>query len=253
MPLLILLFSLVSYSLFLGVFLYLVLFVSGGIFTEWLPVLAPLKTIDSGQSSFTLPGLTAVASNLVILLSFGLQHSIMARKSFKKALTAIVPEAAERSVFVLATSLVLCWTYVAWQPVTDLVWHVEGFGKILLSILFLLGAALALWATFMINHWELFGLAQAWRNFRRREASKLEFKEPALYKFSRHPLYLGIIIVFWATPVMTTGHLLFASIWTAYVFIGIGYEEKDMIDRFGNSYIDYMKRVPRLFPFGRSK
>jgi len=122
-----------------------------------------------------------------------------------------------------------------------------------LSLLFLLGAALVLWATFMINHWELFGLAQAWRNFRRREASKPDFKEPALYKFSRHPLYLGIIIVFWATPVMTTGHLLFASIWTAYVFIGIGYEEKDMIDRFGNSYIDYMKRVPQLFPFGRSK
>lgn len=253
MPLFILLFSLASYSLFLGTFVYLVLFVSGGIFTEWLPFLTPLKTIDSGQSSFTVPGLTAIASNLVILLSFGLQHSIMARKAFKKALTRIVPEAAERSVFVLATSLVLCWTYLAWQPVTGSVWHVEGIGKILLSALFLLGAILVLWATFMINHWELFGLAQAWRNFRRHEASKFEFKEPALYKFSRHPLYLGIIIVFWATPIMTTGHLLFASIWTAYVFIGIGYEEKDMIDTFGNSYIDYMKRVPQMFPFGRRK
>lgn len=253
MPLFILLFSLVSYSLFLGTFVYLVLFVSGGIFTEWFSFLTPLKTIDSGQSSFTVPGLTAIASNLVILLSFGLQHSIMARKSFKKALTRIVPEAAERSVFVLATSLVLCWTYIAWQPATGSVWHVEGIGKILLSALFLLGAILVLWATFMINHWELFGLAQAWRNFRRHEAPRLKFKEPALYKFSRHPLYLGIIIVFWATPVMTTGHLLFASIWTAYVFIGIGYEEKDMIDTFGNSYIDYIKRVPQMFPFGRRK
>jgi len=253
MSLLIVLFSLLSYGLFLGTFIYLVIFVSGGIFTEWLPILAPLKTIDSGQSRFTVPDLTAIASNLVILLSFGLQHSVMARKSFKKALTRIVPEAAERSVFVLATSFVLCWIYIAWQPVTGSVWHVEGLGKILLSILFLLGTALVLWATFMINHWELFGLAQAWRNFSRQEASKFEFKEPALYKFSRHPLYLGLIIVFWATPVMTTGHLLFASVWTAYVFIGIGYEEKDMIDTFGNCYVDYMKRVPQLFPFVRRK
>jgi len=253
MPMVILLFSLVSYSLFLGVFVYLVLFVSGGMFTEWLPILAPLKTMDSGGSHLAVPALTAAASNLVILLSFGLQHSLMARKSFKNILTRIVPEAAERSVFVLATSIVLCWMYVAWQPLAGTVWQVEGFGRIVLSALFLWGAALVLWATFMINHWELFGLSQAWRNFSRQEASKLKFKEPALYKFSRHPLYLGIIIMFWATPHMTTGHLLFASIWTAYVFIGIGYEEKDMIDIFGHSYIDYMKRVPQIFPFGRRK
>lgn len=253
MPAVILLFALLSYTVFFGVFVYLVLFVGGGFLSAWVPILETIKTVDSGASAFSIPGLSAAASNIVILVSFGLQHSIMARKPFKRALTKVVPEAAERSVFVTATSVILLWMYMAWQPMAGEVWQVEGTGGMVLSILFLSGATLVLWSTFMINHWELFGLAQAWRNFRGSEAPAPELRTPAVYKVSRHPLYLGIVTMFWATPVMTTGHLLFAGIWTTYVFIGIGYEERDLIDTFGDRYRDYMARVPQLFPIGRRK
>jgi methanethiol S-methyltransferase len=252
-PVIILLFSVLSYVVFLGVFVYLVLFVGGGFLSEWVPLLAPLKTLDTGQWGFAIPGLSPAASNIVILVSFGIQHSLMARKTFKQALAKVVPDAAERSVFVSATSVILLWTYMAWQPMTGIVWRIEGPGGLVLSVLFLLGATLVLWSTFMINHWELFGLAQAWRNFRGKDVPEPELRTPAVYKHSRHPLYLGIVTLFWATPTMTNGHLLFAGVWTAYVFIGIGYEERDLVDTFGERYTDYMKRVPQLLPFGRRK
>lgn len=253
MPAIILLFAVLSYVVFFGVFVYLVLFVGGGFLSEWVPILEPLKTVDSGKWAFAVPGVSAAASNIIILIAFGLQHSIMARKPFKRALTKVVPEAAERSVFVTATSIVLLWMYMAWQPMTGEVWRFEGNGGMILSVLFLSGASLVLWSTFMINHWELFGLAQAWRHFRGTEAPEPELRMPAVYKVSRHPLYLGIVTLFWATPVMTTGHLLFAGVWTAYVFIGIGYEERDLVDIFGERYRDYMERVPQLLPIGRRK
>jgi protein-S-isoprenylcysteine O-methyltransferase Ste14 len=253
MPAAILLFSVLSYFVFFGVFVYLVLFVGGGFLAAWVPLLEPLKTVDSGSWAYAIPGVSPAASNLVILIAFGLQHSIMARKPFKRVLTKVVPEAAERSVFVNATSVVLLWMYMAWQPMGGEVWRVEGTGGMVLTVLFLCGASLVLWSTFMINHFELFGLAQAWRNFRGSEAPAPELRTPAVYKISRHPLYLGIVTLFWATPVMTTGHLLFAAVWTAYVFIGIGYEERDLIDTFGDRYRDYMSRVPQLLPFGRRK
>ena len=253
MRVLVMLFSLVSYVLFLGVFVYLVLFLGGGFLSAWAPFLSDLKMIDSGTAGYSVLGLSAIASNFVLLLAFGVQHSVMARKPFKAALTKVVPEAAERSVFVFATAIVLMWLYMAWQPMTGSVWQLEGAGALLMTLLFLVGATLVLWSTFMINHFELFGLAQAWRYFKGKDEPEATFREPAMYKVSRHPLYLGIITVFWATPTMTTGHLFFASIWTAYVFIGIGYEERDLIDTFGDKYKDYMNRVPQIIPLGRRK
>lgn len=253
MPVVILMFSLLSYGLFFGVFVYLVLFVGGGFLAGWVPLLEGIKTVDSGGHAFAVSGLSAAVSNIVILLAFGFQHSVMARKPFKNALTKVVPEAAERSVYVLATSIILLWMFMAWQPMASEVWQVDGTAGTVLTILFLSGASLVLWSTFMINHWELFGLAQAWRNLRGNDTPEPELTTPALYKVSRHPLYLGMVTMFWATPFMTTGHLLFAGVWTAYVFIGIGYEERDLVDTFGDRYRDYMARVPQLLPIGRRK
>lgn len=253
MKYLVMLFSLVSYVLFLGVFVYLVLFVGGGFLSAYVPFLEGLKTVDSGVAAYSILGLSGVAGNLILLLAFGVQHSVMARKTFKNALTKIVPEAAERSVFVFATSVVLMWLYMVWAPMPGTVWHMEGAWGVIMTLLFLAGAGLVLWSTFMINHFELFGLAQAWRFFKDVKEPDANFREPALYKVTRHPLYVGILMVFWATPTMTVGHLFFASIWTAYVFIGIGYEERDLIDTFGDKYKDYMNRVPQLLPFGKRK
>ena len=253
MKYLVMLFSVASYVLFLGVFVYLVLFVGGGFLSAYVPFLEGLKTVDTGVAAYSILGLSAVAGNITLLLAFGVQHSVMARKPFKKALTKVIPEAAERSVFVFATSVVLMWLYMVWAPMPGTVWHLDGAWGVILTLLFLAGAGLVLWSTFMINHFELFGLTQAWHFFKGIKAPEPELREPALYKVTRHPLYVGILIVFWATPTMSVGHLLFAAIWTAYVFIGIGYEERDLVDIFGDKYKDYMNRVPQLLPIGRRK
>ena len=244
-------YSAFNYGLFLAVFSYFVVFVAGDALADCLPLMQPLKTVDSGWVALSIPGLPAVASNIVLLLMFALQHSLMARQSFKRLIDRFIPKEMERSTYVLATCAVLMWMYIAWQPIPGLVWQIEGFAVHLMAALFLMGAALVLWSTFMISHWQLFGLSQAWQAFCGREPAEPAFSKPAMYKYTRHPLYLGLLLVLWATPQMTIGHIVMSVVWTIYIFIGIGYEEKDLLKQFGDEYRQYMESVPQLFPFLR--
>lgn len=243
-------YSLAVYGLFLGVFTYLVLFIGASPMSAYLPVFDLLKSVDDGRALFAIPGLPAVVCNVVLLLSFGIQHSVMARKEFKAVITKLVPEDLERSTYVLMTCLVLSWIYLAWQPIPAVIWHAQGALSVVLLGIFLAGAGLVLWSTFMISHWQLFGLAQAWHGLQGTQLAEEPFSEPALYKYSRHPMYLGVLMVLWATPVMTAGHLLLAGIWSIYVFVGISYEERDLLEQFGDSYRDYIARVPQILPLG---
>ena len=243
-----LVYSVATYIFFLGVFNYLVLFLGGGFLKEWLPFLSVLKTVDAGEAYLELPFLPAWLSNMALLLAFSIHHSVMARSGVKKILTKFIPASAERSTFVLVTCLVLAWMFLAWQPQTATVWRVDGVGEISLVLLFLMGSGLVLWSTFMISHWRLFGLAQAWDAFRGQEPPMDEFATPALYRYSRHPMYVGVLIVLWATPHMTISHLLLACVWTGYVFIGIYFEERDLVRQFGARYLAYQESVSKLLP-----
>ncbi len=244
-------YSLMSYVIFLAVFNYFIVFLGGDALATCIPFFESYKTVDNMVGMFSIPEISAGLSNFVLLLAFSLQHSIMARLGFKKLLTRYLPKSAERSTYVLTTCAVLAWLYIAWQPMPAVVWHMEGVFVYGMGALFLLGAGIVLWSTFMISHWELFGLAQAWHGFRGSAPKENGFTEPAMYKYIRHPLYLGLLFVLWATPYMTVGHLLLAAVWSIYIFIGIGYEERDLLRQFGDQYRDYMDRVPQLLPFGR--
>lgn len=248
MGILTLLYSVVAYLLFFASFLYLIVFVGG----EMTTFAGAPKTLDLGSSSLTRP--QAAFVNIGLLLLFGLQHTIMARPGFKKALTKVVPWSMERSTYVLLSVAMLVLLYVYWQPMTNAVWLVQSpLWSGVLTALFFLGVGLVLLSTFLLNHFDLFGLRQGWLRFQNKEYPKPEFSTPSLYKHVRHPLYLGWIMMFWATPYMTAGHLLFASIWTIYIFVAIGYEERDLIGVFGDKYRDYMDKVPAIFPFGARK
>jgi protein-S-isoprenylcysteine O-methyltransferase Ste14 len=248
MGLIALVYSVVVYVVFFAAFLYLIGFV-GGDMTAWagLP-----KTVDAGASN--LAGAPAALVNIGLLLLFGVQHSVMARGGFKRAWTKIVPPAMERSTYVLATVVVLVVLFIGWQPMPAVVWSVSSplWGGVLLA-LFLVGFGLVLLSTFLINHFELFGLLQGWFKFKSKAAVEPKFVTPMLYKHVRHPLYLGFLIAFWSTSHMTAGHLLFAAVWTVYIFVAIGYEERDMIALFGDKYRDYMAKVPSILPFGARK
>ena len=241
-------YSVVAYVLFFAAFLYLIPFM-GGDMTSFIG--AP-KTLDSGASSLT--GTPAALVNLGLLLLFGVQHTVMARKSFKSAITKMLPQSMERSTYVLATVVVLILLYVYWQPMPSVVWSVSSpLWAGVLTALFFLGIGLVLLSTFLINHFELFGLLQGWLGFKKQDMPAPTFHTPSLYKHIRHPLYLGWIMSFWATSHMTAGHLLFASIWTIYIFVALGYEERDLINVFGDKYRDYMEKVPAILPFGARK
>ncbi|NOX82261.1 MAG: isoprenylcysteine carboxylmethyltransferase family protein [Alphaproteobacteria bacterium] len=243
-----LIYSIVVYLIFFASFLYLIAFM-GGDMTSFIG--AP-KTLDSGTAILT--AWPAVLVNIGLLLLFGVQHSVMARSGFKKALTKIVPQAMERSTYVLTTVVVLVLLFVFWQPLPSTVWSVTSpLWSVVLMAVFFLGVGLVLLSTFMINHFELFGLLQGWLGFRKKEAAAPVFVMPYLYKYIRHPLYLGFLLAFWSTSHMTVGHLLFSSIWTAYIFVAIGYEERDLIAVFGDKYHAYMAKVPAILPFGRGK
>jgi len=244
-------YSVISYVIFLAVFNYFIVFLGGDALATCIPLLESYKTVDNVTGMLSIPGISAGLGNFVLLLAFSLQHSIMARLGFKKLLTRYLPKSAERSTYVLTTCAVLAWMYIAWQPMPEVVWQVEGAFVHVIGVLFLLGAGIVLWSTFMISHWELFGLAQAWHGFKGTEPNEKGFTEPAMYKYIRHPLYLGMLLVLWATPHMTVGHMLLAAVWSIYIFIGIGYEERDLLRQFGDQYRDYMDRVPQLLPFGR--
>jgi methanethiol S-methyltransferase len=226
-----------SYVIFLGTFLYAIGFVSG--------LFVP-KTIDSGTA---ITPLTAIVINLVLLSVFAVQHSGMARRGFKRVLTGLVSPVVERSTYVLCASLALITVFAFWQPVPGVVWSIGNSAAAAgVAALSALGWLIVLYSTFLISHFELFGLKQVVLNFLGRALEPIRFHTPGLYRFVRHPIYLGFIIAFWAAPTMTVGHLLFAFVTTAYIFVGIALEERDLIATFGDEYRRYKERVAMLLP-----
>jgi methanethiol S-methyltransferase len=237
------LYGALSYAFFLGTFVYTIGFVAG---VPFLP-----KTIDTGPYA---PPLVAVLINVALLGLFAVQHSVMARPAFKRWWTQIVPQPLERSTYVLAATLMVALLVWQWRPITDTVWHVSNpTAQIALWVIAAIGWAILLTATFLINHFELFGLNQTFNAMMGRTFTPPEFHTPSLYKVVRHPLYLGFVIGFWSTPHMSAGHLLFAIGGTGYILVGIFFEERDLIAHFGHRYRDYQKRVPMLLPFGGKK
>lgn len=234
---LILLFGIVSYVIFFATFLYSIGFVA-----DWL---VP-KTINSGETSSN-----AFFINLALLSVFALQHSIMARPEFKKWWTTIFNPAMERSIYVLFSSAALLLIYWKWQPMLTVIWDVEGEIYItIIQVIFWAGWGIVLISTFLISHFHLFGLLQVFENFKNKSLSDPEFKMNLFYRFVRHPLMLGFIIAFWAAPVMTQGHLLFAAVTTVYMFVAVKFlEEKDLLKMHGEDYKKYQKTTAMIIPF----
>lgn len=232
------LYALASYGAFFIAFCYFVGFVAG------FPALP--THIDKGIEA---PTAIAVVVDLALIALFGLQHSVMARPGFKARLTRIVPAALERSTYCLASALALGVLYLFWHPIPQVVWHVEDANlRLLLWGLFLTGFAVVFVSTWLISHFELFGLAQAWAAMRGQPLPPKPFMTPLFYRAVRHPIYMGFFIAMWATPDMSMGHLLFAAAMTAYLVIGIRYEERDLVRHFGNTYVEYQARVGMFIP-----
>jgi protein-S-isoprenylcysteine O-methyltransferase Ste14 len=234
--LLILFYSIVSYVVFLVSFLYALGFV-GNYFVP--------KSIDVGGRT-NLTG--AILVDLLLLGIFAIQHSIMARPAFKQGWARILPVACQRSTYVLLSSLILLLLFWQWQPIPIQVWRVDGMAAWLLIGVHWLGWLVVLASTFMIDHFDLSGLRQAFFALRGAEMPGQSFKTPLLYKIVRHPLMLGFLLAFWATPEMTAGHLLFAITTTAYILVALRFEERDLIAQFGTTYQQYRRRVPMLLP-----
>jgi protein-S-isoprenylcysteine O-methyltransferase Ste14 len=232
----ILLYSVMSYCVFFGTFLYMIGFIGN--------LLVP-KSIDSEP---TIPLQVALAINVGLLGLFAVQHSVMARAGFKRWITRFIPAAAERSTYVLASSFALILLVAYWEPIGGVVWHVESpVATAAIHVVFALGWLLVLVSTFAINHFDLFGLRQAWVNFTGRAYRPLEFRLPLLYRIVRHPLYCGFFIGMWATPTMTVAHLAFALLGSGYIVIGTWLEERDL-RREHPEYAEYARAVPRFIP-----
>ena len=229
--------GLVSYLIFLGTFLYQIGFVSN----LWVP-----KGIDGGATT-SLP--YALGVNLALLSLFAIQHTIMARDAFKAVWTQKIPGAIERSVFVLVTSLLLLLINWQWVPLPDTVWNITGAGAMVLHGVCALGWVIVLLSTFLINHFDLFGLRQVWLAFRGEQYTAVPFKEGHVYSWVRHPIMLGFIIAFWAAPHMTEGRLLFAVVTTLYILVGVRLEEITLQASLGDHYRDYRKRVSMIVPW----
>jgi protein-S-isoprenylcysteine O-methyltransferase Ste14 len=233
-----LLFGVLAYLVFFATFLYLIAFVGN------CPVIP--YAIDRGPEA-AWPA--AVAIDLALIALFGLQHSVMARQGFKRAWTRVVPEPIERSIYVLLASLVLIVMFLLWHPIPMVIWSVEApWAVYLLWALFGLGWLIVLVSTFLINHFELFGLRQVWSHASGRAIPAPTFRTPLFYQRVRHPLYSGFILAFWATPAMSAGHLLLAAGMTVYILIAIRHEERDLVWLFGTQYQDYRRRAGMLLP-----
>jgi len=230
-------FALAAYAVFFATFLYLIGFLAD---FSVLP-----RTVDDGP---LVAPVVAALIDLGLIALFGLQHSIMARPAFKRAWARTIPEPIERSVYVLFSSLLLILMMAFWHPIPGDVWRVEGPFAVALWAMCALGWALVLLSTFLLNHFELFGLRQAYFHLRGKLAGPPEFHQPLLYRIIRHPLYLGFVIAFWATPAMSWGHLLFAAAMTGYILIAIPMEERDLVTALGPAYEDYQRRVGALVP-----
>lgn len=203
------------------------------------------KTIDSGAPASLGE---AVLVDVLLLALFAIQHSVMARPAFKRWWTRLIPPAAERSTYVLLSSLILLLLFWQWRPIPLPVWHAEGTAANVMTGIRWLGWLIVLASTFMIDHFDLSGLRQAFFTLRGTEAPAQPFRTPLLYRVVRHPLMLGFLLAFWATPDMTLGHLLFAALNTAYILIGLQFEERDLVAQFGATYLRYRERVPMLLP-----
>lgn len=208
------------------------------------------KAIDSVA---ILPFGRALLIDLLLLGVFALQHSLMARQWFKKAWTRVVPQSVERSTYVMLSSLALLLLFWKWETIGGVIWSVENpIGRIMIYHLYALGWIIVLAATFLINHFDLFGLRQVWLKLVGQEYTPLKFRTPILYRYMRHPLYFGWLLVFWSAPVMTAAHLVFAVATTAYILIAIQFEERDLV-RMHEEYADYRRQVPMILPTGSSR
>jgi len=235
---LVLFYGVFAYLFFLGTFSYAVCFV-GGVFVP--------RTIDHGLVSSPAQ---AILIDLALLGVFAVQHSVMARQGFKRRWTQVVSWYIERSTYVVFASAALALLLWQWRPLPQLIWDVRGSSADTpLRLLSWAGWGILLLSTFLVNHFELFGLQQVWGHFRGAEFHSPAFKTPGLYRLVRHPLYAGFLIAFWATPFMTAGHLLFSIACTGYILLGIFFEERDLIKAFGQEYRNYRRRVPMMIPF----
>lgn len=234
-----LLFGILAYLIFFATFLYLIAFVGN---LPWVPI-----TVDRGGIAGPIVLALIVDSALIAL--FGLQHSVMARQGFKAAWTRIVPKPIERSVYVLLASQVLIILFLMWRPLPMTIWNVENaVAANLIWALFAAGWGIVLLSTFLLSHFELFGLHQVWSHSRGASLPAPQLRQPLLYKWVRHPLYAGFFLAFWATPQMSAGHLLLALGMSAYMLIAIRYEERDMVGLFGDDYVAYQSKVGMLTP-----
>lgn len=236
-------FGIVAYLFFFASFVYLIGFVAN----LYVP-----RSIDAGP---IVSPMLAIIINLALIALFGIQHSVMARPGFKAALTRYWPAAVERSLYVAVTAVVLCLLYWLWRPLPAMVWLVDTeWLRILLWALFAAGWGIVFISTFLINHFELFGLHQIWADLRKRSIPQTTFRQPLFYKLVRHPIYTGFLLAFWATPDMSQGHLLFAVGMTIYILIGIRYEERDLKEHLGGVYVEYTRRVGMVVPgIGKSR